>query len=133
MELSTPTADDYSNRAWALLNLGRFEEAAVDYSRAIDRHGPPTPVSFGLQTDLRNRGKCFFRLGRYGEALRDFAAAFEIQPRTADAMLLYQSQTLERLGRREEAEAALVRARKRKPDVEVLYGDWLASNESACK
>lgn len=125
MELSTPTPDDFADRGWALLNLGRFEEAIAEYTQALESRGPPQGWNYAWRMDLRHRGKCYFRLGRFEEALRDFAALFELAPKESEEALLFQSQVLAKLERTEEADAALQRARKQKSDVERHYANWL--------
>lgn len=65
----------YAQRAFALHRLGRFEEAAADYARAIAMEPPHNQGQYHLQ-----RAMCLRQLGRDDEALFDFTRATELTP-----------------------------------------------------
>jgi tetratricopeptide (TPR) repeat protein len=82
-------------RAFALEDLGRFEQALSDRDKALSLN-PYFPGGY------RWRGDLLSRLGRYDEALRDFATALKMLP-DSSSTLSARGLTLERMGRKEEA------------------------------
>lgn len=66
----------YAQRAFALHNLRRLEEAAADYARAIAMGEPPPHCAqYHFQ-----RGMCLADLGRTDDALAAYDAAVELAP-----------------------------------------------------
>jgi tetratricopeptide (TPR) repeat protein len=88
----------YQNRGVALSKLGRLEEAAADYGRAIAMN----PRSAEL---FYNRANVNARLGRLEEALRDYGAAIGLAPRPHPDYFTNRSVVLRWMGREEEAAA----------------------------
>jgi len=88
----------HNNRAVALLDLARFEEAlaSCDRARSIDPANPK--IWF-------HRALALFTLRRFAEALSDTEAALAIQPRYPGA-LNHRGKVMERLDRPEEALAS---------------------------
>lgn len=93
-------------------NMGRYEEAATDYSRAIEL-APENGRIYAL------RGYAYHRMGRNEEALADFSRAIELDPEDAIA-ICWQGGTYLVMGRPKEALAAINRAGQLLPD-----NDWL--------
>jgi hypothetical protein len=65
----------YYNRGTALGQLGRYEEAIADFSKAIDTL--PFDYVYG------NRATAYYLLGRYRDSLSDYDHAIALNPRNA--------------------------------------------------
>jgi tetratricopeptide (TPR) repeat protein len=109
------TAGDYSNRGNTYKNLGRYDEALADYTRAIERD-PAYALAYN------NRGVTYADLGRSEEALADYTRAIELDPADATA---YSNRgvTYKNLGRTEEALADYTRAIERDPTLAQAYNN----------
>lgn len=68
----------HSNRAFALLQLGRYEEAERDCTNALQ-------IDRGDVKSLLRRGKARSALGRYSDALADFVEARRREPNNKQA------------------------------------------------
>ncbi len=64
------------HRAESQFALGRFPQAAENYSRAL---ALPQPEEVRLQTHL-SRAECFLRMGNYGAAAADFEVVAKARP-----------------------------------------------------
>jgi tetratricopeptide (TPR) repeat protein len=109
------TAGDYSNRGVTYANLGRYDEALADHTRAID-------LDPAYATAYSNRGLTYKNLGRYDEALADFTRAIERDPAYATAYY-NRGLTYANLGRFEEALADYTRAIERNPALAPAYSN----------
>ena len=65
----------YAQRAFALHNLGRLDEAIPDYTRAIEKEPEINQAQYYFQ-----RGLCFMSLGRPDDAIRDYGEAIALHP-----------------------------------------------------
>ena len=66
----------YAQRAFSLQNLGRFEEAAADYGKAIELEPVINQAQYHFQ-----RGMCWEALkGQEEKALADYGRAMELMP-----------------------------------------------------
>jgi tetratricopeptide (TPR) repeat protein len=65
----------YAQRAFALHNLGRLEEAIPDYTRAIEKEPEINQAQYYFQ-----RGLCFMSLGRPDDAIADYGQAIALHP-----------------------------------------------------
>ena len=128
----------------ALVRLGRDEEAEKPFRRAIELNPRYAPAFLNLGESLRNRrrykealeayrsalridpdyplpyvamGYLFFGLKRYEEAVSSMKRALSLQPGLPMAPRLYSliGQSLRKMGRHEEAERYLRRARELAP------------------
>jgi tetratricopeptide (TPR) repeat protein len=69
-------------RGDALRRMGRFEEAVVDYTEAVETGLPP---EFAARA-LNNRGIALFGMLRFEEAIRSYRGALELDPEFVEAM-----------------------------------------------
>lgn len=69
---------DYSDRGMTYHLLHRYEEALIEFNRAIELNPSSSPV-------YTNRGGAYFKLNRYQEALSDINHALEIDSANAVA------------------------------------------------
>src|SRR5262249_23581693 len=74
---SDPKGDAFRARGLARMKLGKYAEAADDYSRALER----TPDAELHQ----HRGWAYFFADAWKLALRDFSVAIEMDPKAGDA------------------------------------------------
>jgi tetratricopeptide (TPR) repeat protein len=65
----------YAQRAFALHNMGRLDEAIPDYTRAIEKEPEINQAQYYFQ-----RGLCFMSLGRPDDAIRDYGQAIAMHP-----------------------------------------------------
>jgi len=84
MAMLRDLADEREDRTDALIQLAdllrseeRWREAAVAYSRAIERSGPPSETNWGF---YYSRGIAYERAKKWPEAEKDFLQALELQP-----------------------------------------------------
>src|SRR5262249_6540917 len=85
-------SDIFRGRGLARMKLGRYPEAAEDYTRALEC-GPLTlPAPPGGESSVRgdtdlyqHRGWAYFFADAWRLALRDFAKAIELDPDAGDA------------------------------------------------
>jgi protein O-mannosyl-transferase len=74
----SPTAENYSDYANLLVQLGRNDSALMDYSTAIS-------INPSLFVGYLNRGKLLKTLNRCGDAIMDFDKAININPSAGEA------------------------------------------------
>ncbi len=74
ISLDPTVADFYSNRAWALLRIGKCEEAIDDFNKAIR-------LDCSLASDFCGRGYAYRMLGNHREAIVDYETAIETDSR----------------------------------------------------
>ncbi len=65
-------------RAWLLLNLGKFKPAIADYDFAITLNG-------SLADAFNNRGLAYFKLNQYDKAIRDYSQNIVLDGQNASA------------------------------------------------
>lgn len=65
----------YAQRAFALHNMGRLDEAIGDYTHAIEKEPEINQAQYYFQ-----RGLCFMSLGRLDDAIRDYGQAIAMHP-----------------------------------------------------
>lgn len=104
-----------TRRAYALLDLGRFEEAAEECRRILERDRDNSAALAGL-------GRADFEAGSFERALEHFTQALDGQPE-GSAIHHRIGLALRRLGRREEAADHLARNRQ----IPISYADPLYS------
>lgn len=63
------------NRAYVYEQLGRLDEAALDYSKLIDLPGNPLELNTDANRILR--GACFAKMGRIPEAMNDYSQVID--------------------------------------------------------
>ena len=63
----------WTGRGFALLQLGRYEEAIASYDQALTLRSAD-------ETSWCNRGHALYRLGRYPEALASYNQALSLEP-----------------------------------------------------
>ena len=97
----------FNNRANALKNLGRFDEALASYDRAL-------AIIPGYADALYNRGVTLQELGRFDEAVDSYDRALAIQPAHFGA-LGNRGAALQALKRMDEALASYDRALALRP------------------
>jgi len=97
-----------ANRANALVELKRFEEALTNYNEAL-------ALNPAFVEALYNRGTLLLKLGRFAEAVESYDRALEKKPDHADA-LNNRGGALHRLNRFDEALTSYARALAIKPD-----------------
>ena len=102
-EITQELASIYAIRSQERFEGGQFAEAADDMTEAI-RLAPESPVNY------HRRGACYFHNGEYQKAYDDLTAAIGKEPGKADHYD-NRGQTLQRLGRNEDAEADFQKAR----------------------
>ena len=98
-----PVAKPYFERGEYFAKEGRFDEAAADYTRAIEKaDGNFRKYVYNIYAF---RGEALRSTGRYEDAVRDFSAAIRMSPHR----IYYYSrgQALKELGRDREAEGDL--------------------------
>ena len=102
-----------TRRAYALLELGRFEEAASECRRILQLDPNHSAARFGL-------GRVEFEAGSFEQAIEHFTKALEGQP---EGSVIHHriGRALRRLGRREEAADHLARNKQ----IPVSYKDPL--------
>ena len=83
------------------------------------RHSPRDPILWAF---MASKAIALIMLGRYGEGL-DWALRAQQQPNTALWAFLPEASALALLGRTNEAQAALERARQLQRDVSVRFVD----------
>ena len=103
--LDASFADAYNNKGNALSRLTRYLEAIVAYEQAI-RLNPGYATSY-----YNNKGRAYHHLGRYHEALAAFEEAVRLNPYFTGAYN-NMADTLERLGRIEDAQVARAKAQQ---------------------
>lgn len=104
-----------TRRAYALLDLGRFEEAEAECRRILELDPSHSAAHLGL-------GRIEFEAGRFEQATEHFTKALEGQPE-GSAIHHRIGLALRRLGRREEAADHLARNQQ----IPVSYADPLYS------
>jgi tetratricopeptide (TPR) repeat protein len=112
-----------SPRYWlglALLRLGRAEEAAVEIAASLRARVPP---QVDRRCALAELGTAQLASGAAKAAEESFQRAAGEAPAEATALVCYAA-ALERLGRREEAEAARGRARSLDPELDAAAPPW---------
>ncbi len=124
MALQPDYAIAYYNRANALKDLKRHEEALADFDKAI-AHKPDYAKA------CNNRGNALSDLGRYAEAIASYDKAIALTPNYADAHN-NRGNALTQLRRFPEALASYDKALALKPDYEFLYGNWLRTKMMIC-
>ena len=88
----------YAQRAYALQNLRRFEEAAADYAKAIELEPVINQAQYHFQ-----RGMCWEAMkGQEEKALADYGRAMELMPDHPGPHHLRGKLLIDRLGRYEE-------------------------------
>ena len=68
----------YNYQGWALLNLGRYEEAQHDFDKMIE-------IDSESAVGYSNRGFAYVKSGERDKALSDYDKATELEPNLADA------------------------------------------------
>lgn len=101
-----PSADAHSGLGFALNQLGRLQEAAVEHERAV-------ALDPSLAVVHRNRALTQARLGALDEAILSYRAALEIEERVSTWYSL--AGVLRAAGRNQEAEAAYAKGRALSP------------------
>lgn len=114
----------YYNRALALSQKGRKQEALVDLNRVVELQPNLGPV-------YNARAKVYFELKLYTKALRDLNDSIRLDPRNS-AVLLARAMTLQRLGREDEALPDLQRSCELK-DIVGCYVLHQKTNEASTK
>ncbi len=102
----------YFGRAAAWSDLRQYDKAIDDYSAVLRNRDS----SGGPKIDVTHRllGNAYFSQGNFAAALQDFDEALRIDPSRADVHRL-RGQTLEKLGRLDDAKAAYERAAQLDP------------------
>jgi len=100
--LEDENADAHFNRANALFDLHRYEDAIASYDNAIAREPAHMPA-------WKNRGLALIRLARYEQAAASCARALVLAPEDAEARA-FRGNALQGLGRFQEAVESLDRA-----------------------
>ncbi len=96
-----PIAKPYFERGEYYAKVGRFSEAVMDYSKAIETaDGNLSRYIYNLYAI---RGEAFRSLGRYEDAVRDFSTAIEMSPHRSYYFCRGQAQ--QQLGRGRDAAA----------------------------
>ena len=74
-------------RGWAYSDLGEYQKAIDDYTKAIEQLDPKTnPIHKGLGSFLYyKRADAYGNLGEYQKAIDGFSKAIEINPKYGDA------------------------------------------------
>ena len=77
-------------RGWAYSDLGEYQKAIHDYTKAIEQLDPKTnPIHKGLGSFLYyKRADAYGNLGEYQKVIDDFSKAIEIDPEYAPAYFL---------------------------------------------
>lgn len=101
-------AEAHNNYAYALANLGRYQEALVAVDRAI-------LLKPNNAASLDTRGFTLHGLKRYAEALADYDKALALDGEISE-IYLHRAQTLEAMGRVAEAVAAYEQYLKQAPE-----------------
>jgi superkiller protein 3 len=108
------SAQDWTHKGQAALNVGRLEEALSCFTRALELD-PGEPASWIGQAE------CLSRLGRFEEAVGPFDEALKRAPDRREAWT-GRGLALKRLGRHQEAVESFARAlRLDASDTEALY------------
>jgi tetratricopeptide (TPR) repeat protein/DNA-binding CsgD family transcriptional regulator len=63
------------NRAYVSEQLGRLDEATLDYTKLIDL--PGNPLELNTDNNLILRGTCFAKMGRIAEAMNDYSQVID--------------------------------------------------------
>jgi tetratricopeptide (TPR) repeat protein len=108
-----------TRRAYALLDMGRFEEAAMECRRLLELDPDHSAALAGL-------GRVEFEIGNFERAIEHFAKALDGQPE-GSAIHHRIGLALRRLGRREEAAEHLARNKQ----IPISYADPLYSTMQA--
>jgi tetratricopeptide (TPR) repeat protein len=88
----------YENRAACYQQLGKFERAIADYTRALQLAPELAPVVY------ENRAYCYKGLGELALALADFNHALELAPQRQNPLLLSRGRLLVDMGETKKAE-----------------------------
>jgi tetratricopeptide (TPR) repeat protein len=108
-------AATYNNRGIAYKNLGRYQDAIRDYTRALSID--PDNASAYI-----NRGFAYDELGRYQDAIRDCTRALSIDP---DNAIAYNNRgfAYDELGRYQDAIRDYTRTLSIDPDYAIAYNN----------
>jgi hypothetical protein len=100
----------YFTRALYFVDVGRYQEAAADYTTCLKfMTDDNNPEAFNLYAF---RGEALAKAGRYEDAVRDFSAAIAVYPHRL--YFYHRGMALKELGRATEAEADFKQAGKAK-------------------
>ncbi len=108
----------FTLRGWAYRKLRRYEDAILDYSKAIEL-GPPDTEAF------TQRGNVYRYMGKLDQALADQEQAVRLEPGHAEAHV-HLGTALWRKGRLEQAVAAYEYAIALKPDLFEAHANLAA-------
>jgi tetratricopeptide (TPR) repeat protein len=111
----------FSNRAFILTALERYEQALSDLDRAIELDAEYAPA-------WSNRGAVYQRLERYEESLEAYNQAVELAPNDVNAWN-NRGITLYNLGRNEEALASVEKALEIRPNYQPALDNRAALQE----
>lgn len=93
-------AATYSNRGIIYANIGKYQRALANHSKAIE-------IMPALGEAYINRGNVYFHLHDYALALSEYETAISLGARPAHTPLYNKALTLIRLNRKDEARNAL--------------------------
>jgi len=77
-QLKSREAEGYNNRGFAYCEIGQYDQAISDFSKAIE-------IDPRLAHAYNNRGAAFLYKAQYDQAILDLSKAIEIDPRLAHA------------------------------------------------
>ena len=77
-QLKSKDAEVYNNRGFAYCEIGQYDQAISDFSKAIE-------INPRLAPAYNNRGTAYLYTARYEQAILDLSKAVEIDPRLAHA------------------------------------------------
>jgi predicted O-linked N-acetylglucosamine transferase (SPINDLY family) len=124
IQLKSDYAEAWSDRANALQDLKRYEEALASNERALK-----------LKPDYveawSNRANVLQDLKRYDEAIAHYDQALELKPDFAEAWS-NKGNTLHELKRYDEAIAHYDQALDLRPDIDLVFGDLLHTKMKIC-
>jgi tetratricopeptide (TPR) repeat protein len=77
-QLKSRDAEVYNNRGFAYCEIGQYDQAISDFSKAIE-------INPRLAPAYNNRGAAYLYTAQYDQAVSDLSKALEIDPRLAHA------------------------------------------------
>jgi len=78
VQLKSKDAEIYNNRGFAYCEIGQYDQAISDFSKAIEINPRFAPA-------YNNRGAAYLYTAQYDQAISDLSKAVEIDPRLANA------------------------------------------------
>ena len=77
-QLKSRDAEEFNNQGFAHCQIGRYDQAISDFSKAIEANPQLAPA-------YNNRGTAYLYKAQYNQAITDLNKAIEINPRFAQA------------------------------------------------